>query len=91
MVRTNKIQRRIPPSYPFPCNVTKSKENTTSVHRLRPSDIKVIGAIGDSIVAANGALGAMYPFANIFEYTGVSFAGGKIYFLISVIHYPFEM
>uniref|UniRef100_A0A8D2E115 Phospholipase B1, membrane-associated n=1 Tax=Sciurus vulgaris TaxID=55149 RepID=A0A8D2E115_SCIVU len=35
----------------------KDPSNTvpTSVHRLKPADIKVIGAMGDSLTAANGA------------------------------------
>ena len=40
----------------FKCNVgTSSTTRPTSVHQLRPNDIEVIGAIGDSLTAANGA------------------------------------
>lgn len=40
----------------FRCQVTPSTNpKPTSVHALRPSDIEVIGAIGDSLTAANGA------------------------------------
>ncbi|KAM3856764.1 phospholipase B1, membrane-associated [Vipera latastei] len=40
----------------MPCS-DRSPSNTVpvSVHNLRPGDIKVIGALGDSITAANGA------------------------------------
>ncbi|XP_049987545.1 phospholipase B1, membrane-associated isoform X5 [Alexandromys fortis] len=40
----------------FNC-LDKDPSNTvpTTVHRLRPADIKVIGALGDSLTAANGA------------------------------------
>ncbi|CAF1145490.1 unnamed protein product [Didymodactylos carnosus] len=41
----------------FPCNPSlgDNKTTATSVHQLRPSDVKVIGALGDSLTAALGA------------------------------------
>ncbi|XP_076798379.1 phospholipase B1, membrane-associated isoform X3 [Arvicanthis niloticus] len=49
----------------------------TTVHRLRPADIKIIGAMGDSITAGNGA--GANP-GNIFdvltEYRGLSWSVG---------------
>lgn len=40
----------------FTCNVgTSSSPKPTSVHKLKPNDIDVVGAIGDSLTAANGA------------------------------------
>jgi len=39
----------------FNCPVQTSPSVPTSVHQLRPSDIKVVGAIGDSMTAAFGA------------------------------------
>jgi hypothetical protein len=33
----------------------KNYPRSTSVHKLRPTDIEVIGAMGDSITSANGA------------------------------------
>lgn len=39
----------------FPCTPYPQPEGkTTSVHKLRPMDVKVIGAIGDSITAGTG-------------------------------------
>jgi phospholipase B1 len=35
--------------------ITPSESNPTSVHRLRPNDIKVVGALGDSATAGYGA------------------------------------
>jgi phospholipase B1 len=35
--------------------ITPSASNPTSVHRLRPNDIKVVGALGDSVTAGFGA------------------------------------
>lgn len=34
----------------------RSEEPPTSVHRLRPGDIDIIGALGDSLTAGNGIL-----------------------------------
>ena len=49
----------VAPPPEFKCNVTelKSPKVPTSVHQLRPHDIKVVAAFGDSISAGNG-LGA---------------------------------
>ena len=47
----------------------------TSVHRLRPSDISVVAALGDSLTSANGALA--YTEADTRNnYRGVSASGG---------------
>ena len=35
----------------FQCLVETTIEPATNVHRLRPSDIKVVGALGDSLTA----------------------------------------
>jgi phospholipase B1 len=53
----------IPGSYP------------TSVHQLRPHDIEVIGAIGDSLTAANGA-GTNSILFLVTEYRGMSWCIG---------------
>lgn len=54
----------------FPCPaIPPSSSVPTSVHRLRPSDIKVIGAIGDSLTAANGAKASLLT-AVLTEYRG---------------------
>jgi len=59
----------------FNCPVETSPEIPTSVHRLRPSDIKVIGAFGDSISAGNG-LGAETAPAVAIENRGEVFTVG---------------
>jgi len=41
--------------YDFPCKVNQTLTPATSVHNLRPEDVKVLGALGDSITAAFGA------------------------------------
>ena len=58
----------------FPCDVralSPSPSNPTSVHKLRPTDIKVVGAIGDSLTAANGAKAVLLT-SLLTEYRGVS-------------------
>lgn len=47
-----------------------------SVHRLRPADIQIIGAMGDALVSAQGALSTDITSAT-HQYHGVSFATGK--------------
>ncbi|XP_031370461.1 phospholipase B1, membrane-associated-like [Apis dorsata] len=51
-----KLQQEIPEDIPFPCNVTDGKSPIVpdSVHRLRPGDIDVIAAMGDSLTAGIG-------------------------------------
>ncbi|XP_006618964.1 phospholipase B1, membrane-associated-like isoform X4 [Apis dorsata] len=50
------FQKKIQLDVPFPCNVTggRSPKIPNSVHRLRPGDIDVIAAIGDSLTAGSG-------------------------------------
>jgi len=62
----------------FPCDVralSPSPSNPTSVHKVRPSDVKVIGAIGDSLTAANGAKAVLLT-SLLTEYRGVSWSMG---------------
>lgn len=47
----------------------------SSVHRLKPVDVSVVGAIGDSITAANGAL-ATSVFQLTTQYRGRSWSAG---------------
>nr|CAD7408158.1 unnamed protein product [Timema poppensis] len=51
-----RYQQLVPLSTPFPCNTEGGRSPTppTSVHKLRPGDIDVIGAMGDSITGGNG-------------------------------------
>lgn len=48
----------------------------TSVHRLRPQDIKVVASLGDSITAANGAMAYSEEETRL-NYRGVSAMGGR--------------
>ncbi|XP_071962004.1 phospholipase B1, membrane-associated-like [Antedon mediterranea] len=72
---TPRAKGNVLPSGEFNCPVVHSREVPTSVHRLRPGDIKVIGAIGDSITAANGALSETLP-GVLLQYRGVSWSMG---------------
>ncbi|XP_045765635.1 phospholipase B1, membrane-associated-like [Maniola jurtina] len=72
-------QSTFPPSTPFPCQDSirwgRSRQVPTSVHRLRPGDIDVVAAIGDSLVAGSGAL-EEFALGAIVEYRGVSWCAG---------------
>jgi len=71
--------KRVYPSHtpvPFTCNITgPSPQVPTSVHQLRPADIKVLAAVGDSLTAGFGALAdcLLWVFT---EYRGVSWSIG---------------
>nr|XP_031846649.1 phospholipase B1, membrane-associated-like [Nomia melanderi] len=70
-------QKRVPPTVPFPCNVTggRSPQVPTSVNRLRPGDIDMIGSMGDSLTAGN-AIFAIKPLELIVENRGVAATSG---------------
>ncbi|CAG9769266.1 unnamed protein product [Ceutorhynchus assimilis] len=76
-----RVQAQFPKSMPFPCkNLTinglgRSSVRPTSVHRLRPGDIDVIAALGDSLVAGNGAL-EEFAMGTMIENRGVSWCIG---------------
>ena len=69
----------------FPCDVSQvnALPSATNVHELRPTDIRVIGAIGDSMTAAlfakvSGVLCLLPSFIDkhLLEYRGVSWSIG---------------
>lgn len=55
-----KVQKPFPISHQFFCDENgpgkRSQSIPNSVHQLRPGDIDVVGAMGDSLTAGNGAL-----------------------------------
>jgi hypothetical protein len=53
----------------FPCSINDNNSIPTSVHALRPSDIKCIGAMGDSFTTGLGARGTT-PIDLLFEDLG---------------------
>lgn len=60
----------------LPWSEVRSKTRPTSAHMLRPGDIDVVGAMGDSLTAANGA-GASNVFQVYIENRGVSWSIGN--------------
>lgn len=64
-----------------------STEKPTSVHKLRPTDVDLVAAIGDSLTAANGAL-AKTPLGLLTEYRGRSFSMGGDKDASSVVTMP---
>ncbi|KAH8388137.1 phospholipase B1, membrane-associated [Drosophila serrata] len=75
--REGKIQKRIPKKVPFPCptNNTRSVNPPTSIEQLRPGDIDIIAAFGDSLSAGNGIL-SNNAIDMINEFRGLTFSGG---------------
>ncbi|KAJ3612866.1 hypothetical protein NHX12_019123 [Muraenolepis orangiensis] len=72
----------------FTCtNTAPSDSVPASVHELRPGDIKVVGAMGDSLTAGFGAK-AKYIIAMLTEYRGVSWSIGGDKTLATVTTLP---
>lgn len=74
-------QEEIPRLVDFPCKaaVTRGRETAVSplsVHELRPGDVKVVAALGDSITAANGAMAYSEEQTRL-NYRGVSAMAGQ--------------
>ena len=60
----------------FPCkDLKKSETKPKSVHKLKPGDIDVVAAIGDSLSSGMGAMSPNIGKALI-EYRGISFSIG---------------
>lgn len=71
------MQVQMPEDAPFPCSVEGFRSSTppTGVHEVRPGDIDVIGAMGDSLTVGQGVLGTnLLNF--IQENRGLSWSGG---------------
>ncbi|XP_061392219.1 phospholipase B1, membrane-associated-like, partial [Musca vetustissima] len=61
--------------FPCPLNGTRSATRPTNVNQLRPGDIDVVAAIGDSLSAGNGIYSK--TFLNLIaEFRGMAFSGG---------------
>uniref|UniRef100_A0AC34Q984 Lipase_GDSL domain-containing protein n=1 Tax=Panagrolaimus sp. JU765 TaxID=591449 RepID=A0AC34Q984_9BILA len=65
------------PTFNCPNLMGPSSTNPTNVHSIRPGDIKIVAALGDSLTAANGA-GAPKgdAVAVLLQYRGLAFQGG---------------
>ena len=75
-LRNNELSYDVEPTgSDFPCRALNGTTKPTSVHRLRPSDVNVVAALGDSITAAFGAKSS--DLLTLFiEYRGVSWTIG---------------
>ena len=66
----------------FDCTLfssTDSIDSPSSVHQLRPSDIRVVGAMGNSITAGFGILSSAADiYVNRTDYRGLALSIGKI-------------
>lgn len=69
-------QERLLKANQFPCQALNASSVTpTSVHSLRPADIRVVGSLGDSLTAGNG-ISATNIFAVLVQNRGLSWSGG---------------
>jgi phospholipase B1 len=73
--------------FSFNCDSDKSPQTPTSVHALRPGDVQVVGAMGDSITAACGA-GASTILGLALEYRGRSWSIGGMDDLRKIVTLP---
>lgn len=75
----NKLQRQFQPDENFFCDIQgpgrRSATVPDSVHKLTPGDIDIIGGLGDSLSAANGAMAVNYV-QLLTENKGISFTAG---------------
>lgn len=76
----------------FNCLPLNASVYSSSVHKLRPSDIRVIGAMGDSVTTGLGAFigefteSSNFSCGNLSEYRGLSWSGGEVRWGGGVIH-----
>lgn len=72
-----KLQPAVPWHMPFPCDVRhgRSAMRPRDISKLRPGDIDIIAAMGDSVTAGNSLISE--NFFDVFtEFRGFSFTGG---------------
>jgi phospholipase B1, membrane-associated len=74
-------QQLFPKRMQLPCHNVQMRSSTppNSVHELRPGDIDVVAALGDSLIAGNGAM-EEFAAGTFFEHRGVSWCAGKRHF-----------
>ncbi|KAI5722685.1 hypothetical protein M8J76_012064 [Diaphorina citri] len=77
--RTTFLHHKVQPHYegPFPCDLSQARSPLppNNVNQLRPGDIDIVGAIGDSITAGNGIV-ATNPSQVNTENRGLSWSVG---------------
>ncbi|XP_072390200.1 phospholipase B1, membrane-associated-like [Diabrotica undecimpunctata] len=78
--RMGKAVPALSPTKQFPCDLKNYKPRSDSVpdnvHKLRPGDIDVIGAMGDSLTAGTGISATSVPEEIFVAQRGRSWAGG---------------
>ncbi|XP_070705362.1 phospholipase B1, membrane-associated-like [Pempheris klunzingeri] len=74
----------------MPCeDLNPSPSTPTSVHELRPADIKVVAAVGDSLTAGNGVASSPHNILDVLrQYRGLSWSIGGDENLTSVTTLP---
>lgn len=79
-IRHQKTQPQFSPNYPFFCDTRfgRSFNVPTTVHKLRPGDIDIVGAIGDSLTTGASAF-SLNPLQIILDGKGVSWSIGGQY------------
>ncbi len=70
-----KAQMNISGSY-FDCAPLTETSPAQSVHRLRPTDIKVVGALGNSLSAGFAIQATLETFQNFTEDRGLAWSAG---------------
>ncbi|XKL68768.1 hypothetical protein PGB90_006537 [Kerria lacca] len=75
--KRQRVQKLIDESVKFPCDLrnAQSKKKPISVHAVKPGDIDIVAAMGDSLTAGNGAFALDEPHLTV-ENRGVSAAIG---------------
>ncbi|KAH8403037.1 hypothetical protein KR222_003491 [Zaprionus bogoriensis] len=74
-----KLQTEVSKHIPFPCDVRRGRSAVppVDISRLRPGDIDIVAAMGDSVTAGNSLISE--SFFDVFcEFRGFSFSGGGI-------------
>ncbi|CAB3360301.1 Hypothetical predicted protein [Cloeon dipterum] len=77
IVSAARTQQRFPKIMHLPCDNVQMRSDKVpiSVHQLRPGDIDVVAALGDSLIAGNGAM-EEFAMGTLFEHRGVSWCAG---------------
>ncbi|XP_034472199.1 phospholipase B1, membrane-associated-like [Drosophila innubila] len=78
-VELGRMQQTIPASSRFPCNLsqTRSPDVASHISRLRPGDIDIVAAFGDSTIAGTGIM-ALGFWDLMVEYRGFAYTGDGI-------------
>ncbi|KAM8716620.1 hypothetical protein ACLKA7_003492 [Drosophila subpalustris] len=78
-IKLGRMQQPVPTSSSFPCDLsqTRSPQPPSDIRRLRPGDIDIVAAFGDSTNAGTGIM-ALGFWDLMVEYRGFAYTGGGI-------------